>query len=337
MTYYITAHKKGNKLQMPVEEKHLYITDRPVKIYASVDGWYLRTGLLLNLAKYDTTTIDANINTQGYSTRTTSVNPTAINLNGVNVTGDKIVRVYQPYTLTLPKGTGTNERIGDKIFIKSVKLMFNINFNYYQFIQYISQDQKDDNTIETDISGQQVQNTVTTYVNNRNQTNAFFKLRFMLVRFDELDQGYISTLNDEIAKWFNSTFVPSLYAPPSQTNDIAIPFVSNQAKMLRESTAYTGKFKIIKDIMLTIGNKDPQKHIEIDLEPKMNITFNPDDSTSRAGYVSNSEWTNVIGFFILPSYYQEDMDLVSYSHINDGALNNFITIDKNIKMTYYDL
>ena len=337
MTYYITAHKKGNKLHMPIEEKHIYMTHKPVKTFASVDGWYLRSGFTLDLPKFDTSVIDTNINTQGYSTRNTSVNPDAINLNGVNVTGDKIIRVYTPYTFTIDKGDGSNERIGDKVFIKSVKLMFNINFNYYKYMQYISQYAADVNTITTEVADQATQNTVRTYLNTRNNMDSFFKLRFMLVKFDELDQGYVSTLNDNIAKWFNSTFVPSLYAPPSTSSNIAIPFVSNQAKMLRESTPYTGKFKILKDMMITIGNKDPQKHIEIDLEPKMNITFNPDNSTSRAGFVSNSDWTNVIGFFILPSYYQEDMDLVSFNQINKEALTNFITMDENIKITYYDL
>ena len=138
---------------MPVEEKHIYITDKPVKNAQSVQGWTLRCGNLYSLEKFNSSTVDTNINDQGFSVRDSSVAPDSINLNGVNVTANKIIKVYQPYTLTIPKGTGPNERIGDKIFVKSVKLMFDVHFNYYNYIKYISQSSVEDNVIATEVEG----------------------------------------------------------------------------------------------------------------------------------------------------------------------------------------
>lgn len=219
--------------------------------------------------------------------------------DGYVVTNNNVQSVWDTNAFVLSQGTSAQSRIGDKVMLKSVKFDFNLSFDYRYQKELI----------------------MTNYVT----MPTWAKYRLMIVHFDQ------SMTNSDIARWYRFTYVPD-----SVTGDSSL-VMSNQCQTLRESTTYTGKFKILHDQIIELTtNMNQSKHIVISLKPHKNITFN------SSGDPTNDDFINTYCFLIKPSYYQVDMDPVTYDKISVAstvtpALVHFAQMSGFIKYTYYDI
>lgn len=352
MSYYITAHRKGNYFNVPIEEKHIYQTGGLQIIGNGINNL---TGNSINLGGASMTRNDlyvakndyTNIITSGGLSKTTA--PNQISLNCV---ASYVRLFYRPLNLTITQGTGPQQRIGDKVFLKNVKIVMNLSLNDDALIGLNGND-AETSTFNTRyptgyaaissssgvgaITTNTQSNNIYTYDNKRLNNKLFYKFRIMIVRFNDFNFKQSDTelnLQTYIANWFNTIFLPqAIINAPDASNYVDIPVVSNQSKMLRESTQYNGKYNIIYDQIIELNEKDSSKHIEIALEPKKNLTF--DDNNKP----TDEDFNNVVGFIIPPLFYKTDMDFISFNRINDlisnaGMIADFTT---NIKYTYYDI
>lgn len=363
MSYYITAHRHGSKINMPVEEKHKYITDTAIATDDGADicGYSLLLNStilygndLINVAKQDFRTVIQSTVSSSPPSAGTSKSVSGV-INGLNLPSGSIRLFYRPQQLSIKQGTGARERIGDKVFLKSVQIMLNLSAaqSWFTNLNPLKRQSNADlplfrptaytgNTGGGTITSTETDITLYNEVNWRQNHKQWAKFRIMIVRFNDLtDQETTSesALKDYIQKWFNTIFVPSMIIP-NDTFDISskpvykdIMVVSNQSKMLRESTEYNGKYNIIYDQMIELNNMDTNKFITIKLDPKMNLTFK-DDNTPTA-----EKYNDVYGFIIPPTFYKMDMDTCTYQAIETGqsSVSPLASFSTNIKFTYYDI
>lgn len=350
MSYYLTAHRKGAKISIPVEEKHKYITDRLIpnndgKDVAGTSQKIASTAAFLqNIFNLNKINFSSYINTTGTSkSRYTGV-------DGLNMSSSNEPRLfYRPQQLYIAQGTGARERVGDKVFIKRVQIMLNLSLldvtrrllsgNTNQVVNQIPVIQPVTYTSTT--GGGTIASTSNQYdqyVNHDFRANQkqWYKFRVMIVRFNDLldEQAENETdLRDYIKDWWNKIWVPQAICPSDDDDYVDIPAVSNQSKMLRESTEYNGKYQILYDSMIELNQADTSKHIEINLEPKKNLTFTSDL------HPTSENWNNVYGFIVPPLYYKTDMDLVSYQTLQAGSEVSVPLAEytSNVKFTYYDI
>lgn len=358
MSYYITAHKYNNKINIPIEEKHIYKTDssKP-SIYGYYGNTWFGTATQNNTLSLRQRKLSDYIDATGHSKTPKADGSYLFSL-----------ALRNPQLFYLPKifkcdiGTEANQRIGEKIFMKSVKIMIDVKL-MYDFFYNLNGNQPVNNVVKTynlenytfsytgsevggvgsgSIDDQEVSNSIITYQDNRLGYSQWAKFRIMIVRFDDFDwpdSNPIGTLKNYFRDWFNKTYVPNFIVPitaGAEQQYASLFATSNQAKMLRESTEYTGKFKILYDEVFTLGDKDPMKHIEINLNPKKNLTFDKD------GNITNNDWNNVFGFILPPALYGTDIDPITYRELmkqetteaTDWNIADFTT---NIKFTYYDI
>lgn len=92
-------------------------------------------------------------------------------------------------------------------------------------------------------------------------------LRHMWIEFYD-DDFYSSTTADK-AVYLNA-FFRNLWI---QTSPVADSYPSNQTKMLRESTPYTGRFRIIKDTTYWLSPEKPVVHFNEDINFKRTASF----------------------------------------------------------------
>lgn len=363
MSYYITAHRHGAKINMPVEEKHKYITDTTIATDDGADicGYSLLLNStilygnnLINVSKQDFRNVIQSTTSSSPPTTGTSKSASGI-INGLNLPAPSIRLFYRPQQLSIKQGTGSRERIGDKVFLKTVQIMINLSASQKWFTELNPLKNKRNTTITTfrptaytTSSGTAGTISTTTHdatlyneINWRQNHKQWAKFRVMIVRFNDLtdqESSSESSLKEYIQNWFNTIFVPSMIIPNDTFADEQpvykdIMVVSNQSKMLRESTNYNGKYKIIYDQMIELNNMDTNKFITIKLDPKMNLTFK-DDNTPTA-----EKYNDVYGFIIPPTFYKMDMDTCTYQAIEtmESSAVPIASFSTNIKFTYYDI
>lgn len=351
MSYYITAHRYGNRFNVPIEEKHKYITDSVIALnsvnqlvgYSTITGGSSSVTNGLTIAKNTYSDIITAVG------RSKTQNVQQVSLNCV----PNYVRLfYRPQNLTIIQGTGPQERIGDKVYLKNVKIYINISL-LPGALEGLNGNDEVQNTLTTSypvsyasisqatsiglINSATDTNIVQTYNNKRLNTKQFYKFRIMIVRFNDFDfksANIESRMVTYVANWFNTIFLPQIIIPKQvESNYVDIPVVSVMSKTLRESTEYNGKYSIIYDQVIELNEKDSSKHITINLDPKINLTFGSDNKPT------SEDFKNVIGFILPPLYYKTDMDLISMNELNDvvsgaASIGEFTT---NIKFTYYDI
>lgn len=350
MSYYITAHRKGNYFNVPIEEKHIYQSGGMI-----IDSNNNLVGKSTLLGGTSTAYNDLFIAKNQYSdiiTSTGTSKTTQPNQTSLNCVSTYIKLFYRPLNLTITQGTGPQQRIGDKVFLKNVKIIMNISLDHNALILL------NGNNVEslpfttrypTSYAGINQQANIGTIntntlenelfiVNNRRLNNKlFYKFRIMIVRFNDFNFKQDNTelnLKTYIANWFNTICLPqAIINAPDESNYVDIFAVSNQSKMLRESTPYNGKYQIIYDQMIELNEKDSSKHIEIILEPKKNLTFNSENKPT------DEDFNNVVGFILPPLFYKTDMDFISFNEIKNITGNAAMIADftTNIKYTYYDI
>lgn len=319
MSYYVKAYKGKSKLNIPVEEKHKYITTTGNHEYYDLNT--IDDATNLSLIMYQ-----AGMNTgAGYQAYySTNLNRNCMVLWNGNT------------QFTLTQGTKEDQRIGNKVYLKSLQMLINVqlkqpalkffnceNFDTSKFSSVVGTDYYKFQDI---LSGEAI-------------TPAKFKFRLMLVRFED------TTFQDtSINDWFNSTFVPQYYVG----NDAVDAFgaITNQSKMLRESTTYTGKFQILYSKSFTVNSKKGHKFVKFDWNFKENLTLNSNNVPT------NDDFKGMRLLLFGPTLMTNDVNGAAFNKMAEfwektanetnaallrGYVSHAFSILSNKKYTYYDM
>lgn len=154
-------------------------------------------------------------------------------------------------------------------------------------------------------------------------------IRHMIVEFDpDVITGSTANKYDLIRQWFTTLLI--------QTGTNIMP--SNRTQIKRESTAFTGKFKILHDDTYYLSFKKPQIHFKINLPYKRYLNF---DSTTDQISPSNRRLYHI---FVGPTNIETDYNLTGFGDhllLTAGAEANFVlrlsTLQFTMKLNYVDI
>lgn len=269
MSYKIYA-KKGNKVMpIKIEEKHIY--------KHIVDG----DEVAIPVYKPNTATQDTTV--------------------GYGVNSGNIKMIHNTNFISVSQGTGEEQRIGNKINIKSLSVTLYVRFNSSVLISTFSHGQ----LIDT-----------------------YFNFRIMTVKFDQ-----VNLTPTDIARWYRESYI--YYRTVNISLGDKYPYQSNWMDKLRESTPWTGSFKILFDKKFKLKKSKSVKQISFKLPISGQVNF---DNTSNRP-TENQKLSNIYTFIIGPSNVYLDMDAVSTDKCvvlgTDSA--TLFYINANIKTIYYDI
>lgn len=212
--------------------------------------------------------------------------------------------LHNTNTITINQGTGEDQRIGNKVNIKSVSLVLNLHME------------------------------PTALINNFGHSELVdmkFHFRLMCVKFNSpLDTTGEA---EKFADWYRNTFI--YYRTVSVTGGAKMPVQSNWMDKIRNSSEYTGSFKILYDKKFSLSKFKTVKQKQINLPINGNATFDNDNNR----LTQNQKLSNIYTFLIGPSNNWLDMDAISTDkteHLGTGYANLFI-YNANIKTIYYDV
>lgn len=200
----------------------------------------------------------------------------------------------------IQQGTHEDQRIGNKINIKGVNMTLALNLTGANLIARLSHGEFID--FET-------------------------HWRLMAVKFK-------SPLNDpetDLAEWFRDTFI---YYNLSSQNPL-IPNQSNWMDKLRDSTKWTGKFRILKDMKFVLGKSHTMTQLNFNLGFNKNVNF---DNTSNVP-TNEQSFSNIYIFIISPSCNYTDVDQISQDKLKNlaEAQTEIARVRYNVKTIYYDM
>lgn len=206
-----------------------------------------------------------------------------------------VVILHDSNNLSLTQGTGDSNIIGSKIQIKRIDYTIYFRLEHEIITDHIPHD----------------------------GTNSFFEnCRVMVVHFDSPKTA------GSLADWFKDTYI--YYAMANSQ-----PIQSCHQNRLRESTPYTGKFKILYDIPFKMTLNESVKQMSFHLEPRKNLTFD-------SGTLTNDDFKNTYCFLMGPANYSIDCDARTFELVNRSVFNNLSNMSNiaggiNVKYTFYDL
>lgn len=315
MSYIIKAYKKGSKLNIPVEDKHKYDTMAETHDYYTFEP--VNPNKNLTLIPY--TAAYSAMATNGYGAAWATYE-------------HNFQIIWKGNDLTVQQGTDADQRIGNKVFLKNMTMLINIymtesakRFYNAEYVNYT-----DINTDGATLSG------FTSHLKEEGETPCKFKFKMMLVKFDSsADETYIQN-------WFNTIYVPQYYVGTGTK-----PAISNQSKILRESTDYNGKYKILHEQSFTINSKKGHKFIQFNWNFNKNLTA---DSVNND--ITDEDFKNLRLIIFAPTLLVNDMNGIAYSKLSDYMYNTYnlsnaatlrgwilkaFYVETNVKYKFYDL
>lgn len=166
-----------------------------------------------------------------------------------------------------------------------------------------------------------------------NPPNRFFKLRYMLVQWDN---DYVDQIDEAfIYKWFKMTYC-WWRDPDPNTTDVEDMPVSVHSNILHETTELTSKFNILCDKCLVLRSDKPQLSLDITIPLNKNYLFSEDDPTVLI-YPCYS-------LFILPPLSTvidldpiTSIELWNYQTNVPSARKTFAQCDNFVKLNFIDL
>lgn len=284
MSGYKIYAKKGRKVMpIKIEEKHIY--QNPP---AYTDGVPYANNQDVKLKIYKSQT-----------------NPTFSEFTrGYGPNSGTIQILHNTNSWTIAQGTADDQRVGNKVNIKSVSLTLNLHI---------------DPTILINSFG------------HSELVDMKFHFRIMCVKFNNpID---LTNEQNELANWYKNTFV--YYRTVSSTGGDKVPVQSNWMDKIRNSSTTTGSYKILFDKKFSLTKFKTVKQKQINLPIKGNANF--DNDTNELS--TNQPLSNIYTFIIGPSNNWLDMDAISTSKIESyqySAAELFI-YNANIKTIYYDI
>lgn len=222
------------------------------------------------------------------------------NANGYGVNAANIQILHNSNNIYIPQGTGENMRIGNKVNIKSINLTMYLHANTQAFINNY-------------------------YDNQRVMCPFRFNFRIMTIKFDR------QMSRVDLSRWFRESYI---YYRLVSISGEDYPYQSNWMNKLRESTPWTGSFKILMDkkFQLTDTHSNTQMSITIPIKGQVNF-----DNTSN-NPTNNQFVSNIYTFIIGPANNDLDMDLLSCDQTNTIFPSaNMWNYQCNIKTIYYDV
>lgn len=197
--------------------------------------------------------------------------------------------------ITIAQGTAEDQRVGNKIFMK--------------FIHW---------TIDLRLDGQSLINNFP----HGTLTDLYARFRIMVVKFQE------QMSEQNIVDWFKATYI---YFAKLTNNSL---YQSVHQTKLRESTPYTGKFKIMYDKKIKMGRKKTIKMCNIPIKINQNLNF---ENTNN--HATDDAFKYIYGLVIGPCNNMLDLDPISAESARNfsTAYNEFAWCGGVIKYEYYDM
>lgn len=154
-------------------------------------------------------------------------------------------------------------------------------------------------------------------------TDLYGRFRIMVVKFQK------TMSEQDIADWFKATYIYFNTA----ANNLSI-FQSIHQTKLRESTAYTGKFKIMYDKKIKMGRKKNVKMCNIPIKINQNLNFENTNNHS-----TDDNFKHIYGIVIGPCNNVLDLDAVSAESARNfsTAYHEYAYCGGVVKYEYYDM
>lgn len=220
---------------------------------------------------------------------------------GYCVTTGNVELLYDTSLNTLiQQGTKEDQRIGNKINIKGVNMTISLNLSGSNIISNLSHGEFIDFVLNW---------------------------RIMAVKFKQP----LTDPETDLAEWYRDTFIYyNLHSVNPQ-----IPIQSNWMDKLRDSTKWTGQFKILKDKKFVMGKRHTVTQFNFDLGFNKNVNF---DNTSNTP-TTDQPFSNIYIFMISPSCNFLDVDQISQDKLRllGYAQTEIARARWNVKTIYYDM
>lgn len=275
---YVKSKKSAKTHAIAVEDKHIY-----------QKSWSLATA-------------DAPM----YLNKENTTAPTIDNTRGLTVSFDNIVPLFNSNSIMFNRGTGSDNFIGDKVYIKSINL-----------------------TIDCYLDGA---NMIASFTHGQ-AIDIKMNFRLMAVQFPDANFAVSgsSDIQDTVSNWFRTNYI--YYRLVNTGGGKQTPFQSNWMNKMRESTAYTGKFKILYDKKFTMGKDCTSHQFELSLPIAGNLTFN------SSNIPTNDLLKDIAVFIITPSNNYLDVDCITSDQLTRLSGDKIVAgyANCNTKIKYYDV
>lgn len=367
MSYYLTAHRNGKKINLPVEAKHKYkLGVVNANYYNSASYVYENSVLKLWKPVRDESMALSQTNQSTFATTTRGA--CTFDSNTVNL-------LYAGSTFHLSdQGAKADEYVGDKIFIKNITYTINLKLNstFVRDYRLFNNSAVSTFTYRTD---------QTTKLGSMTQPNSSpskplnLCYRLMLVKFDEpltittsgteygdIDTQLIQEEHDNVAntqtsavrtalgRWFNQSRIfmraSDDYIENNQSdqnlNECSQPVYTDQ---LRESCIWTNKYKVLFDEKLKLSNANPSLFFSKSFSINKNVNLTKSQYTDAGGQtinistISGDTLKNTYLFLIGPSNLATDINPELYDYLlnTSTSMTYCANVDINTKITYYDI
>lgn len=204
------------------------------------------------------------------------------------------------FNVVIPQGTREDQRVGNKINIKGINMTLQINLSSDQLIANLSHGEFIDFSLNW---------------------------RIMAVKFKKR----LTDPEKDLAQWYRDTFI--YYSLQS-----ASPLIYNQSNWmdkLRDSTPWTGQFKILKDKKFVMGKTHTNTQFEF------NLGFNKDVNFENTNDIPTTDqsFSNIYIFVISPSCNYTDMDQITENKLKNLGVSQIeiARVRANTKIIYYDM
>lgn len=217
--------------------------------------------------------------------------------NGLCIGASTLARFQLSDNITISQGTAEDQRIGNKIFMK--------------FIHW---------TIDLHLDGLSLINNFP----HGTIADLYARFRIMVVKFQK------AMTEQDLVDWFKATYI---YFNLAGSGNISIKQSVHQTK-LRESTPFTGKFKIMYDKKIKMGRKKNVKMCNIPIRINQNLNFENTNNTS-----TDESFKYIYGLVIGPCCNDLDLDSISaeYASRFSTPYQDFAKVGGVIKYEYYDM
>ena len=223
--------------------------------------------------------------------------------NGYHATTRNIVMLWKSNDVIINQGTGETNRIGNKVNIKGVNCSITASFSPSNLVNYMGHGEL---------------------------TDLEHKFRIMAVKFNKP----LTDMSTDLAEWFRETFIYTYATTGPNINPICQSVWTDK---LRDSTKFTGSFKILKDKKFTLSKAHSSTQFNFNLGLNREVNFENDTNKPTL----EQKFNNIYIFIMTPCWYEMDMDTVSRSKCiditeaqNEVQMYNFAA---NIKTIYYDM
>lgn len=218
--------------------------------------------------------------------------------NGFNIGTNCLVAYNLSTNVVIQQGTAEDQRVGNKVYMKFLHFTYSLG-----------------------LSGA----SLTTNLPHGDLADLFLRFRVMVVKFEN------EMSSQQLVEWFRTTYI---YFKTMTVGALTWPCQSVHQTKLRESTPYTGRFKILYDKKLKMGKKKTVKVSNISIPIKQNLNFE-----NTYNKVTDDTFKNIYAIFIGPCFNDIDTDSITsdktYSFSSERVF--LAGIHAVMKYEYYDI